>query len=127
MLTLSQQGAVAKSKKELETVTDRLCEVRRLSISQIQKYLFPIQVNPVYQVLGTPPLKDNVIERTKGKFYIFFIFFVLFGSSYTKTAVKQSKKPCWKFVSTWLENQAFHLRPEARHYVWLLAILCLLL
>ena len=71
MLILSQQGAVAKSKKELETVTDRLCEVRRLSISQIQKYLFPIQVNPVYQVLGTPPLKDNVIERTKGKFYIF--------------------------------------------------------
>lgn len=36
-----------------------LCEARRISISQIQKYLFAIQVNPVLQVLGAPPSKDT--------------------------------------------------------------------
>ena len=44
---------------------ENLCEVRRISISQIQKYLFAIQVNPVFQVLGTPPSKD-AIDFSKG-------------------------------------------------------------
>ena len=45
---------------------EKLCEVRRHRISQIQKYLFPIQVNPIYQVLGTPPMKDNVVKKVQG-------------------------------------------------------------
>lgn len=65
----SSQAAVAKSRKDLEAVTSRLCEVRRLSISQIQKYLFPIQVNPVCQVLGTPPLKGHAIGTTRGNYF----------------------------------------------------------
>ncbi|XP_015747568.1 PREDICTED: beclin 1-associated autophagy-related key regulator-like [Acropora digitifera] len=56
---LQQYQAVAsKSKKELEAMMDKLCLLRRSSISQIQKYIFPLQVDPVHQVLGTPPLKD---------------------------------------------------------------------
>ena len=68
LVTHSLQAIVAKSKKELETVMDKLCEVRRLSTSQIQKYLFPIQVNPVYQVLGTPPTKGHLTEKAKGNY-----------------------------------------------------------
>lgn len=49
---------------------DRLCKARRLSISQIQKYLFPIQVSPVHQVLGTPPMKDCAPEKAQGNFCI---------------------------------------------------------
>ena len=45
---------------------EKLCEARRTRISQIQKYLFPIQVNPVFQVLGTPPLKDVNTDISKG-------------------------------------------------------------
>ena len=45
---------------------ENLCKARKVSISQIQKYLFPIQVNPVFQVLGTPPLKDADIDISKG-------------------------------------------------------------
>ncbi|XP_068730440.1 beclin 1-associated autophagy-related key regulator-like [Montipora capricornis] len=52
------QAAATKSKKELETTMDKLCKVRRYSISQIQKYIFPIEVNPVDQAFGSPPLKD---------------------------------------------------------------------
>ncbi|XP_078350156.1 beclin 1-associated autophagy-related key regulator-like isoform X1 [Oculina patagonica] len=54
------QTDVGKSKKDLQKVMENLCKARRISISQIQKYLFPIQVNPVLQVLGTPPSKDDV-------------------------------------------------------------------
>lgn len=42
---------------------DKLCLLRRSSISQIQKYIFPLQVDPVHQVLGTPPLKDYDGEK----------------------------------------------------------------
>lgn len=56
---------------------EKLCEVRRHRISQIQKYLFPIEVHPIYQVLGTPPMKDNVVEKVQGncKLTLFHIFF----------------------------------------------------
>ncbi|KAM7441839.1 autophagy protein 14 [Porites harrisoni] len=62
---LQCQVVVEKSKKDLEAVMEKLCEVRRRRISQIQKYLFPIQVNPIYQVLGTPLVKDNVVKKVQ--------------------------------------------------------------
>ena len=45
---------------------ENLCKARKISISQIQKYLFPIQVNPVFQELGTPPSRDASIDNSKG-------------------------------------------------------------
>ena len=56
---------------------EKLCKVRRHRISQIQKYLFPIEVHPIYQALGTPPMKDNVVEKVQGncKLTLFHIFF----------------------------------------------------
>ena len=62
----SKQTDVEKSKKDLQKVTEKLCDARRISMSQIQKYLFPIQVNPVFQELGTPPSKDADIDISKG-------------------------------------------------------------
>lgn len=62
----SKQTDVGKGKKDLQKVMENLCEARKISISQIQKYLFPIQVNPVFQVLGTPPSKDANIDISKG-------------------------------------------------------------
>lgn len=53
---------------------DRLCKARRLSISQIQKYLFPIQVSPVHQVLGTPPMKDCAPEKAQGNYTFVALF-----------------------------------------------------
>ena len=61
LVTHCLQVIVAKRKKELETVMEKLCEVCRLSTSQIKKYLFPIQVNPVNQILGTPPIKGILL------------------------------------------------------------------
>lgn len=62
----SKQTDVGKRIKDLQKVMEKLCEARRTRISQIQKYLFPIQVNPVFQVLGTPPLKDVNTDISKG-------------------------------------------------------------
>lgn len=64
---------------------EKLCEVRRCRISQIQKYLFPIQVNPIYQVLGTPPMKDNVVEKVQGNCKL-----TLFHLSFFKTVIELS-------------------------------------
>ena len=57
---------------------EKLCEVRRRRISQIQKYLFPIQVIPVYQVLGTPPVKDNVVKKVQGNCKLTLFHFSFF-------------------------------------------------
>lgn len=65
---------------------EKLCEVRRCRISQIQKYLFPIQVNPIYQVLGTPPMKDNVVEKVQGNCKL-----TLFRLSFFKTVIELSR------------------------------------
>ena len=62
----SKQTDVGNSSKDLQKAMEKLCEARRISISQIQKYLFPIQVNPVFQELGTPLLKDANIDVSKG-------------------------------------------------------------
>ena len=57
---------------------EKLCEVRRRRISQIQKYLFPIQVNPIYQVLGTPLVKDNVVKKVQGNCKLTLFHFSFF-------------------------------------------------
>lgn len=59
------QTDVGKSKRDLQKVMENLCKARKISISQIQKYLFPIQVNPVFQELGTPPSRDASIDNSK--------------------------------------------------------------
>lgn len=56
---LQFQTGLGKMKQELECITEKLCEARRVSISQIQKYLFAIQVNPVLQELDVPPPRDT--------------------------------------------------------------------
>lgn len=58
IINLYWQAVVAKSKKDLQRIMEDLCEARRVNISQIQKYLFLIQVNPVLQELCTPPSRD---------------------------------------------------------------------
>ena len=57
---------------------EKLCEVRRRRISQLQKYLFPIQVNPIYQVLGTPSVKDNVVKKVQGNCNLTLFHFSFF-------------------------------------------------
>ena len=57
---------------------EKLCEVRRRRISQLQKYLFPIQVNPIYQVLGTLPVKDNVVKKVQGNCKLTLFHFSIF-------------------------------------------------
>ena len=57
---------------------EKLCEVRRRRISQLQKYLFPIQVNPIYQVLGTPAVKDNVVKKVQGNCKLTLFHFSFF-------------------------------------------------
>ena len=71
---------------------EKLCEVRRRRISQIQKYLFPIQVNPIYQVLGTPPMKDNVVEKVQGNCKL-----TLFHLSFFKTVIELSSERIFIF------------------------------
>ena len=58
---------------------ENLCKVRRGRISQLQKYLFPIQVNPIYQVLGTPPVKDNVVKKVQGNCKLTLFHFSCFN------------------------------------------------
>lgn len=56
---LQFQTGLGKRKQELECTTEKLCEARRVSLSQIQKYLFAIQVNPVLQVVDVPSPRDT--------------------------------------------------------------------
>ncbi|KAK3741278.1 hypothetical protein QZH41_012580 [Actinostola sp. cb2023] len=53
---------LADDRQGLEDVFNKLCELRKKSMSRTQQYLFPVEAIPVYPVMGTPPPHDISIS-----------------------------------------------------------------
>ena len=68
------QAQLTKRTKDLSKLNKDMCQARRIKIERIQRYLFPIQVQPVFPVMGTPPTQDAV-EMMRGE--IKFLHFML--------------------------------------------------
>ena len=52
------KAQLQKGTKEVGQLREKLYHARRSKIEKIKKYLFPIQEELVFPVLGTPPTQD---------------------------------------------------------------------